>query len=882
MAAHGNDTNQALTGLLGNFNVALQDRESDKLEKSRLNNENSKLWKWSNDLKKERDASIKEIRTLCARVVELERLLSSEGISIPPPAVVNPSPFSGISSTHTLSPAETYAMNSDSNQRPYAGPRSASDNGSNTRDRQISSRSDRERERSGTVTLPASHSMNSFTTASSMESLPSYTSTSRDRDRKPRAGASTPPIVGSSKSLTPQSHNSPFIGGSSPGRSREVSNNSLPPLSSSASFNQSNFNVPSSPSSQSTSNAQSQPSMVGLATIPSTPVVNNADRPIAHDADYTNSPIKDTFHLSSHGYTHGRAGERERSDTGSSSGDHLRIARSSPLPSSPALSSHSAGSSSLRQTSHHSGGSNSQQPSPRSPRFARDAYATPGTGSPYIEGPTQGSPRHPNFHPISQSRGPHSTSSQSSLPQYAPHTPGSAPTISGRRTLSRKASSLDLGHETKPAASQVPSRSITPPPDLGSPNTSTSPVQYAFAPKTPPVSFDQRFVGSGEPMPGSRAIHGTPARGTPMMDLPDEARHYILNNGSGLPSPVNSLDQRNERDRTAQSLTSQVSWTFHPCLGLLCRFCSKQIANSWLFLIMRWKMGGLGISDVGLGQDAVARHRNISNVLNNEARITEGRASAASMRSDYNGLDSSATAGVLQDAYESSLLDEPINTSSTVQGGRPTLPERTTSNDPSNKSRGYGTSSLPLAPVTQYASQPLPFRQNSDQSGPFPLQQPPLPSQSRHRDDYGTPQAGAAPNYGNTVNPNAPAPKCVPLVPGLLGMISTEVVNSSIKSIDRGREAVVFHVRVALSRSMPPDDPRHALIASNAPSAWIVEKTWNDLQSLDQTVRNKNSRSALRKVPSLPEKHLFKDHAPARVDQRKVSSDLDIIHTLQF
>lgn len=291
---------------------------------------------------------------------------------------------------------------------------------------------------------------------------------------------------------------------------------------------------------------------------------------------------------------------------------------------------------------------------------------------------------------------------------------------------------------------------------------------------------------------------------------------------------------------------------------------------------MRWKMGGLGITSVGLDQhqgqpDAVARHRKISNILNTESRDAEGRTSQASVRSqDYGGVESSATAGVLEDAYEPSLLDESMDTASTVQAGRPPIPERSTSHNSTERSRGNAGSSLPLAPAAQYASQSLPFRQGSDQANTVSLQQPPRTSNSRPRDDYGTPQAGAAPNYGNSVSSNAPPPKCVPLVPGLLGIVNTEVVNSTIKSVDRGREAVVFHVRVGINKSLPSEDPRNALIASNSPSAWIVEKTWNDLQNLDHTVRHKNSRSALRKVPNLPEKHLFKDHAPARVDQRKV------------
>lgn len=565
MAAHGNDTNQALTGLLGNFNVALQDRESDKAEKHRLNNENVKLWNWANNLKRERDSNMIEIKTLSARVVELERILANEGIAIPPPP---PALYTAStpSTANLLSPSEIYGDSSNEtfhHRRPPTGPRSASDNGGTGRERQSSNRSERERERSGTVTLPASHSINSFTTASSMESSPSYTasSSSRDRDGAPRrpfraAGASTPPVItsNSSKSLTSQSHNSPFVGGASPGRSREATSASLshspvPPLSSSASFSD-NINH--------TSASHGQNSMVGLSPIPITPLINNPDRTASHEGAYTNSPTADAFHLS-RDYNSTRS-ERERERTDSNSVEHLRIAKSSPLPSSPALSSHSA-SSSFRP-SHHSG---SQQPSPRSPRFARDMTGAPsstGSVSPYLEGPTPGSPRHPNFHhTTSQPRLPLNASSVSSLPQQQPSSvPPSSSTTAGKRTVSRKASSLDLGTtDSKPNAGHVISRSATPPPDLGSPKTSNSPVQYAFNPKTPPAHFDSRFANAMTPNNGNRAGMGV-AQGTPMMDLPDEARKWILANGSGLPSPVNSLEQRHERDRAAAGLASQVSF----------------------------------------------------------------------------------------------------------------------------------------------------------------------------------------------------------------------------------------------------------------------------------------------------------------------------------
>jgi RalA-binding protein 1 len=56
----------------------------------------------------------------------------------------------------------------------------------------------------------------------------------------------------------------------------------------------------------------------------------------------------------------------------------------------------------------------------------------------------------------------------------------------------------------------------------------------------------------------------------------------------------------------------------------------------------------------------------------------------------------------------------------------------------------------------------------------------------------------------------------------------------------------------------------------NGKAGWKVEKMYSDVLSLDQRVRGTVGKGVVKKIASLPEGKLWKDHAPARVDQRKV------------
>ncbi|KAF8582759.1 RhoGAP-domain-containing protein [Ramaria rubella] len=83
------------------------------------------------------------------------------------------------------------------------------------------------------------------------------------------------------------------------------------------------------------------------------------------------------------------------------------------------------------------------------------------------------------------------------------------------------------------------------------------------------------------------------------------------------------------------------------------------------------------------------------------------------------------------------------------------------------------------------------------------------------------------------------------------------VVGSNIRANERGKEVLSFVVQI--SPSGAPD----------AADSWKVEKLYSDVLGLDARIRGKLSRSNLKKLGSLPDGKLFKDHAPAKVDQRK-------------
>ncbi|THU88684.1 RhoGAP-domain-containing protein [Dendrothele bispora CBS 962.96] len=113
----------------------------------------------------------------------------------------------------------------------------------------------------------------------------------------------------------------------------------------------------------------------------------------------------------------------------------------------------------------------------------------------------------------------------------------------------------------------------------------------------------------------------------------------------------------------------------------------------------------------------------------------------------------------------------------------------------------------------------------------------------------------------DTGMPQEPAPasatgffRALPLLPTDLPHTKINVSHSFVRPNDRGKEVLSFMVHV---------------FPGNGKEGWKVEKMYSDVLSLDQRVRNSVGKGIGKKIASLPEGKLWKDHAPAKVDQRK-------------
>ena len=102
-----------------------------------------------------------------------------------------------------------------------------------------------------------------------------------------------------------------------------------------------------------------------------------------------------------------------------------------------------------------------------------------------------------------------------------------------------------------------------------------------------------------------------------------------------------------------------------------------------------------------------------------------------------------------------------------------------------------------------------------------------------------------------------PAFRELPLLPHDLPHTTVNVLQSFIRTNDRGKEVLSFVM---------------ALSPGSGKKGWNVEKSYSDVLALDTRIRSRVNKGMGKKIAALPEGKLWKDHAPAKVDQRKVSA----------
>ncbi|OJT09652.1 hypothetical protein TRAPUB_13905 [Trametes pubescens] len=98
--------------------------------------------------------------------------------------------------------------------------------------------------------------------------------------------------------------------------------------------------------------------------------------------------------------------------------------------------------------------------------------------------------------------------------------------------------------------------------------------------------------------------------------------------------------------------------------------------------------------------------------------------------------------------------------------------------------------------------------------------------------------------------------RALPLLAEDLKYTEVVVSTSTIRPNDRGKEVLSFIIAV---------DP------GRGKECWKIEKMYSDVLGLDTRMRATVGRSAAKKLVTLPEGRLWRDHAPAKVDQRKTA-----------
>ncbi|CAK5267320.1 unnamed protein product [Mycena citricolor] len=136
------------------------------------------------------------------------------------------------------------------------------------------------------------------------------------------------------------------------------------------------------------------------------------------------------------------------------------------------------------------------------------------------------------------------------------------------------------------------------------------------------------------------------------------------------------------------------------------------------------------------------------------------------------------------------------------------------------------------------------------QRGPQPYSTSPSEATAARPQLRNRASSSSSQSVGTPVGPAMPASfRALPLISTDLPTTSVTVSQSFVRPNDRGKEVLSFVVNV---------DPGHGK------EFWKVEKMYSDVIALDQRVRNSVGKVIGKKMVSLPEGKLWKDHAPAK------------------
>lgn len=142
-----------------------------------------------------------------------------------------------------------------------------------------------------------------------------------------------------------------------------------------------------------------------------------------------------------------------------------------------------------------------------------------------------------------------------------------------------------------------------------------------------------------------------------------------------------------------------------------------------------------------------------------------------------------------------------------------------------------------------------------------------LPSPSSSAPDTLSLLLAPSPILGQAANfPPLPSPsnRRPTLSPSFLQYTRLRVAGSTTRVSEKGKESICLTIEVVVN--IASDESSEGGVAN-----WSVEKSYRDLVGLESAVKVKVQRLVARRISPFPDKALFKDSTPAKVDSRQVS-----------
>lgn len=115
---------------------------------------------------------------------------------------------------------------------------------------------------------------------------------------------------------------------------------------------------------------------------------------------------------------------------------------------------------------------------------------------------------------------------------------------------------------------------------------------------------------------------------------------------------------------------------------------------------------------------------------------------------------------------------------------------------------------------------------------------------------------------------------------GNMANVCIKVVGSNIKPNDKGKEVISFILSVG---SFKDDTDENETSNDNKfEERWRVEKLYSDFLTLDSKLKAQRNRTISSRIGKLPDKALFSNNAPSKVDQRKIALEQYLQHIISL